>query len=201
MAKRVALLIDGGHLRAVVKKARRTYNPDYIEQIALACIDAEEEISRIFYYDAPPFSGTVRLPVSGQDQVFEPNAGWLKVLASKQLFAVRLGVLKFRGFKPREIPLAPRPLTDADFRPDFEQKGVDMRIGLDIALFAESRAVERIVLITNDTDCIPAMKYGRRAGLQVVLIALPGHRFTRELLPHTDFHRPLAEWPAQAALP
>jgi uncharacterized LabA/DUF88 family protein len=70
-----------------------------------------------------------------------------------------------------------------------------MRIGLDIALFAETHAVERIILITNDTDCVPAMKYGRRAGLQLVLVALPGHKFTPELLPHTDFHRPLTAWP------
>ena len=70
-----------------------------------------------------------------------------------------------------------------------------MRIGLDIALFAQTRAVDRIILVTNDTDCIPALKYGRRAGLQLVLMALPGHKFTPELLPHTDFHRPLKEWP------
>jgi len=51
-----------------------------------------------------------------------------------------------------------QPLTDADFYPDFEQNGVDMRIGIDIANLSANRSVERIVLATNDTDCIPAMK-------------------------------------------
>ena len=49
--------------------------------------------------------------------------------------AVRLGVLKFRGYKLKKTPVTGiAALTDADFKPDFEQKGVDMRIGLDIAV-------------------------------------------------------------------
>jgi uncharacterized LabA/DUF88 family protein len=115
-------------------------------------------------------------------------------LARKQLFAVRRGVLKFRGFKPKAIPLAPSALTDADFKPDFEQKGVDMRIGLDIALFCQTRAVDRIVLMTNDTDTVPAMKYGRRAGLQVVLVEVDGSHMASELPVHADFIRPVM-WP------
>ena len=43
-------------------------------------------------------------------------------------------------------------------KPVFEQKGVDMRVGLDIAAFANRRSVDRIVLVTGDTDMIPAMK-------------------------------------------
>jgi hypothetical protein len=53
--------------------------------------------------------------------------------SAKNLFAVRRGVLKFRGFKPKKIPIATAKLTDDNFVPDFEQKGVDMRIGLDMA--------------------------------------------------------------------
>jgi len=196
MARRTALLIDGGFLRVQVKKAGIQYDPDYIEKVALACRGADEEFLRIFYYDCRPFKGNLTLPVSGNKQPYSQPDDWLNVLSRKELFALRLGVLKFRGFKPNSIPISSRPLTDSDFKPIFEQKGVDMRIGLDIALFAETRAVERIILLTNDTDCIPAMKYGRRAGLQLVLMALPSHRFSAELLPHTDFHRPLSMWPA-----
>jgi hypothetical protein len=127
MAKRVALLIDGGFLRVQVKNAKLTYDPDCIEKVARACLAPDEEFFRIFYYDSPPYSGTVTLPVSGNPHTYAPNAGWLKVLANKELFAVRLGILKFRGFKPRQTPIGHTP-TDADFSADFEQKGVDMRI-------------------------------------------------------------------------
>ncbi|HLH10951.1 MAG TPA: NYN domain-containing protein [Methylovirgula sp.] len=192
---KAAVLIDGGHLRVIVRNANKNYNPDYIEKIALACVHPNETLFRIYYYDCPPYNGTTTLPVSGNPTTFKGTDTWLRSLAKKEYFAVRLGVLKFRGFKPKRVPITPTALTDADFAPDFEQKGVDMRIGLDIATFCNTKAVERIVLITNDTDCIPAMKHARIAGLQVVLIGLPGHRAAPELLHHADFHRTLLAWP------
>ncbi len=105
---------------------------------------------------------------------------------------MRRGVLKFRGFKPRKIPVASTPLTDADFEPIFEQKGVDMRIGLDIAAYSDTRAVERIILVSGDTDCVPALKYGRRAGLQTVLVEPTGAKIAPELIAHADFKRVVA---------
>lgn len=161
----------------------------------MACVEADEVLLRILYYDCAQYAGTVKLPVSGGDHEFKASDQWLRNLAAKNLFAVRRGVLKFRGWKPKKIPLAAAALTDADFSPDFEQKGVDMRIGLDMASLADGRTVERIILISGDTDCVPAMKHARKAGLQVVLIALPNGRTTPELLWHADFRR-LVAWPA-----
>jgi uncharacterized LabA/DUF88 family protein len=39
---------------------------------------------------------------------------------------------------------------------DTAQKGVDIKFGLDIASLAYKRLVERVVLITGDSDFIPA---------------------------------------------
>ena len=102
--------------------------------------------------------------------------------------------MKFRGFTPKKIPIAHGALQDSDFAPRFEQKGIDMRMGLDIAKFCETKSVDRIAMITNDTDCIPAMKFARIAGLQIVLAGLPNSRTAPELLRHTDFERRLP-WP------
>jgi uncharacterized LabA/DUF88 family protein len=193
---KTAILIDGGHLRVLVKKhAKKPYTPDYIEKIAHQCGVDGETLFRAFYYDCAPYNGEAALPVSGKMKSFNGSDRWLHDLASKDLFAIRLGILKFRGFKPKKTPIASKDLTDDDFAPDFEQKGVDMRIGLDIATFAETHAVDRIILVTNDTDCIPAMKYGRRAGLQIVLMKFPNHKPAAELLYHADFHRPIISWP------
>jgi uncharacterized LabA/DUF88 family protein len=192
-AMRVAVLIDGGHTRALALGAKRPYAPDYIEKIALASLNKDETLFHILYYDCAPYSGKVKRPISGSVLEFNGDTGWLKTLAQKDLFAVRLGVLKFRGFKPKKIPIATAP-TDADFAPDFEQKGVDMRIGLDIASYSANRIVDRIILLSNDTDCIPAMKHGRKAGLQVVLATFPNSRVAPELLEHCDYKRAVA-WP------
>ena len=192
---RATVSIDGGHLRVLGRKAGHHYNPDYIEKIAHACVEPDETLLRVLYYDCAPFNGSVSLPVSGQPHQFEGSDHWLRHLAAKNLFAVRRGVLKFHGFKPRKIPVTPAALTDADFKPDFEQKGVDMRIGLDMANFSATKTVDRIVLITGDTDCLPAMKHARINGLQVVLVSFPNRKAAPELMWHSGFERRVA-WPA-----
>jgi uncharacterized LabA/DUF88 family protein len=192
---KTAILIDGGFLRVVAKRAKKTYDPDFIEKFAHACNAENETIFRVLYYDCAMYSGTQKLPVSGKPFTFKSNDGWLHALSHKDLFAVRRGVLKFRGYKPKKTPVATKSaLTDADFVPDFEQKGVDMRIGLDIAAYSDSHAVDRIVLVSADTDCVPALKYGRKAGLQTVLIEpqVPGIKLAPELLAHADFKRVIA---------
>jgi len=72
-----------------------------------------------------------------------------------------------------------------------------MRIGLDIAAFSANKSVDRIVLVTNDTDCVPAMKYGRKSGLQMILARLPNCKPAKELPPHADFVRHVP-WPPTA---
>lgn len=196
MAIKSAILIDGGHLRERARKAKLAYTNDLIEKVAHACAEPQESILRILYYDCAPFEGVVKLPVSGNDHIFTGNDQWLKQLAARDLFAVRRGVLKFRGYKPKSIPMGHRALRDSDFKPDFEQKGVDMRIGLDMASFSEMRTVDRITLITGDTDCVPAMKHARKAGLQVTIIKFPELTVPAELRWHADIHRELT-WPAE----
>ncbi len=195
MAKKIAVMLDGGHLRVYAKKAGKNFRPDYIEKIGLCCATNTEEIFRILYYDCAPYQGTVTLPVSGASKTFIGNDAWMHELARKNLFAIRRGVLKFRGYVPRRIPLAPNQLQDSDFQPQFEQKGVDMRIGLDMAIISAHRGVELIALATNDTDCIPAMKHARRSGIQVALVIVPGYSPAPELLAHCDFSRHV-NWPA-----
>jgi uncharacterized LabA/DUF88 family protein len=192
---RSVVMIDGGHLRVLARRAGYNYVPDYIEKVAHSCVDhTQEALIRILYYDCAPYVGQARLPVSGVLKQFSGSDGWLRDLARRDLFAIREGVLKFRGFKPKKIPISPVALSDDDFKPDFEQKGVDMRIGLDIATYSDKRLTDRIILVTGDTDCIPAMKHGRKSGIQVVLVVLPGHRPAPELFEHADYNRTIP-WP------
>ena len=60
-------------------------------------------------------------------------------------------------------------LTDADLVLDIQQKGVDMRIGLDIAALAQKGLVDQIILIAGDSDFVPAAKYARREGIDFIL--------------------------------
>lgn len=188
---KTAVLIDGGHLRACAADANEDYNNELIERFARACVAADEYLFRVFYYDAPPFRGKCRLPVSGGEKTFTGNDKWLTELAKLERFAVRRGTLGFRGWKPRNIPIAGSALRDEDFKPIFEQKGVDMRIGLDIAAFARNLSVDRIVLVSGDQDMIPAMKEARKAGLEVGVAQLPKPAIDLhdQIVCHADFVR------------
>lgn len=76
-------------------------------------------------------------------------------------------------------------LKEEDFRIDVKQKGVDMRIGLDVALMAERRIVDQIVLIAGDSDFLPVIKMARRSGITVMLD--PMKQFPkRNMIEHVD---------------
>lgn len=66
-----------------------------------------------------------------------------------------------------------------------KQKGVDLRIGLDIARLALRQMVSSIVVVTGDSDLIPAFKFARREGCRVYLDHM-GHGVKRELKVHAD---------------
>lgn len=194
---KTALLIDGGYLRASSFGVAQPYDAAFVDHFSRKCLDPAEYLLRAIYYDAPQFAGSVQQPVSGQWKRFKATDTLLEDVSQLERFAVRRGTLGFRGWKPRNIPIAGgQPLTDADFKPVFEQKGVDMRVGLDITAFASRQSVERIILVSGDTDMIPAMKEARKAGLEVVLAQLPAptRPLHRNLLAHTDLVRAVA-WP------
>ena len=175
-------------MRIYARKAGKNYDPAFIERFGLACVRTGEKLHRILYYDCAAYTGRARLPVSGTTHEFRGSDGWLHQLEQREYFAVRRGVLKFRGWVPKASPVRSTPaLTDDDFKPSFGQKGVDMRIGLDMANYAQTRAVDVLCLVTNDTDCVPAMKYARRAGLQITLVHLPNCQPAPELRAHADF--------------
>lgn len=191
---KTGLLIDGGHLRVCAKRAGKNYDNGFIESFSHGCFVGDEYLFRIFYYDSPQYRGKVNRPVSGTETTFQSSDRWMDDLAKLERFAVRRGTLGFRGWKPKSTPIAGAALTDADFAPIFEQKGVDMRIGLDIATFAERQSLERILLVSADTDMIPAMKQARKSGIEVGLVQLPHPapelHFT--LKAHSDFVRHVA---------
>ena len=65
MVKRIAILMDGGYVRVLARRAGHTYDPDFIERFSKKCANSDEEILRILYYDCAPYTGQAKLPVSG----------------------------------------------------------------------------------------------------------------------------------------
>jgi uncharacterized LabA/DUF88 family protein len=157
---------------------------------------ANTDLFRIYYYDAPPPEGTERNPVDGSLVDFSnspqktQNKSLIDALELEPNFAVRRGTLVLHGWKlgkkaTKALSQTARPITAKDVVPDIEQKGVDMRVGLDIAWLALKRIVDVVVLVTGDSDFVPVMKFARKEGLRVYLAHL-GHGVRRELRVHAD---------------
>ncbi len=203
MSGKVAILIDGGFFQYMAKKLiGNPPNNENIMQFAHACARPEEQIFRIFYYNAYPYPGKLRNPLSqagagsGKETFVAERTKQFDALAQENLIAFRRGTIQFNGWKIREKTAADliagkrtSPLTDSDVVADFKQKAVDIKIGLDVAWLSSRRLVEKMILVTGDTDFVPAMKHARREGVQVVVVEFPGQRLSPSLREHSDEHR------------
>lgn len=141
---------------------------------------------RTFYYDAEPFDGKQHTPVGKRviDYSKTDQATFRKALFTAlhdcPNLAVRLGEVRkdtdrfwILKAKPQSMllnrSLTIEKLNDDDFAPALRQKGVDMRIGLDIASITLKRQADVIILVSGDADFVPAAKLARREGMQIVL--------------------------------
>lgn len=145
---------------------------------------AGRDLYRIFFYDCPPVEKKMHNPISkkavdfakSEEAVFRKKLH--QCLLQKRKLALRLGHLSSAAswtLKPAVITdlLAGRTdfseLGENDVMLDVRQKGVDMRIGVDVASLAFKKQVDQIVLIAGDADFVPAAKLARREGIDFVL--------------------------------
>lgn len=205
--KKVAIFLDGGY---VLKRLRdilqlREYpSAEVIYEFARKLASEDEEIFRIFFYYAEPFKGIRNKPISHEPYNFAENplAKYTKELfnklAPRDYIALRKGELLFQGWKIKHETVEKlknkksddiEPLVDEDFEPEFIQKGVDIKIGLDVAWLASKKIVDRVIMVCADSDFVPAMKFARKEGIQVVLIKVGLQGLKSSLLEHSDLIR------------
>jgi len=53
--------------------------------------------------------------------------------------------------------------------PDRERKGVDLRVGLDIARLALCKMMDIVIVVAGDSDLVPAFRFARREGVRLFL--------------------------------
>ena len=179
--------VDPTDPEAVAGAVRRLVR-SHLEQLnnAYKVPSAFQLLYRTFYYDARPYDRKAHTPVSNRpiDYARTAQANFRErlfdVLRGSRNLAVRLGDVRKDSHRSwilsagpqRELlagRLAVEDLADDDFVPALRQKGVDMRIGLDIASLTFKRQAEIIILVSGDADFVPAAKLARREGVQFVL--------------------------------
>lgn len=66
------------------------------------------------------------------------------------------------------------PAND-DLELRIEQKGVDMRIGIDIAHLAYKRLIDQMILVSGYSDFVSAAELARREGQDFILDLMGAH--------------------------
>ena len=209
--KKTAILIDGGWMAPAVSKKLgvRFATPKQIYSNALSVMETDEELYRMFYYDSAPYMGKQKNPISNQDTDFSLNPSasgrehFFRTLNSFPQVALRIGTLNFRGWKLtnefHENLLAgtvtPNSISASNIKPNFMQKGVDMKIGIDIASLVFKNLVSRIILFSGDTDMVPAIKLARMEGVQVIMVQIGIDKLDTKLIEDSDFIRVLNPMP------
>jgi len=199
MAITYAMLLDGGFLRRKLGTPKTPVDAAGISKFttqvsALPCLNGMR-LHRIYFYDSRPLETSEEKPLSGGTIDFgksEPaarNKRLQAALMKEPFFALRFGELYLEGWRlKRKVLLKPGPTVEIDagaLEPNIRQKGVDMRIGLDIASLTLKKHADVIVLVTADSDFVPAMKFARREGAQLVLVTL-GHGIRDGMREHAD---------------
>jgi uncharacterized LabA/DUF88 family protein len=195
-----AILIDGGFAKRKLGTAKNPATADQFQGL-VARLQALEPLNkmrlhRVYYYDSIPLETSHQRPLEGGVVEFgnTPIASRSRLLfdqLSQQPFtALRLGELSFTGWavasgKLNKASGKTVEISADDLRPQISQKGVDMRIGMDIAALTLKKQVQTIVLVSGDSDFVPAMKFARREGANLFLAPL-GQRMKPSMLEHSD---------------
>jgi uncharacterized LabA/DUF88 family protein len=178
----------------------------------LACLRSEkgEELFRIYYYDCEPFDEKKVNPMTREvidfstTKPYEFRKRFYEELACKDNVAFRRGELHWAGWKINDksaqemIDGSKTDVSAGDLSPAYNQKQVDMKIGLDVAWLSSKRIVDVIILVSGDSDMIPAMKFARREGVKVIMVTLRNYTSKKDLQIHTDEFRDV-EWPSKTA--
>ena len=203
-----AILVDGGFYR---RRAQLVWgdktSAERAEELYSYCRrhlgerHYAHDLYRIFYYDCPPMSKKVYHPLLKQTVDYSKSdlytwmTEFLDALKEKRKVALRLGKLAdaqacytLRPDVVKKLFNGSRKLEDIvknDFMIAVDQKGVDMKIGLDISSMAYKKQVDQIVLISGDSDFVSAAKLARREGIDFVLDPM-GANIKPDLFEHID---------------
>ncbi len=173
MSKKVAILVDGdffircykSHLKKQFGDKYKDLNPEKLaHDIHTHCLKhinkENEELYRIFFYDCKPLEKRVHYPHTqealdlSKSSTYKERKELHKHLISKPCLALRLGYLDEKNAKwvirdqEKEKKLFNRKISIEEFQNDdfiyhAKQKGVDIKIGLDIATLALKKLVQK----------------------------------------------------------
>jgi len=152
MSGNAAVFIDAGYFDRV---ARDCGSPRIDFGRLAAELARPDALLRAYYYGCLPYLSPV--PTPDEEERFEGKRRFFSAMNRLNRFEVREGKLEYRG-------------TDRESsRPIFEQKRVDIHLGVDLVLLAVKQRIHRAILITGDSDFLPAIRAAKNEGVVIHL--------------------------------
>ena len=174
MPGRVAIFIDGAYLAFVLRDEFQNARLDF--GALSKSMAGESKILRTYYYNRAPYQGT--FPNEEERNRYSSFRRFVDALDRQPRYEVRLGRLAFRG-------------NDQSGTPIFEQKQVDILLGVDLVQLAAKRNIQEAVLVAGDNDFIPAVTAAKAEGVLVRLYH--GASPHRDLLQQCDERTPFTQ--------
>ena len=160
---RLAIFIDGGYLAKLAQQEFGVWvDFEKLSEEVRAAIAAKTleplDLLRTYFYDALPYQSSP--PTPDEAMRFSQRRGFFAKLRQLPKYNVREGRLMYRGNDNRGQPI-------------FQQKRVDLLLGLDFALLAGKHQITHAAVISGDSDLLPAFDVAQQEGIVVWLIHGP----------------------------
>ena len=115
----------------------------------------DRDIIRVYYYHCLPYQD--HPPTPEQSERFGRMQRFFRALQRTPRFEVKEGRLAYRGL-------------DNQGNPIFEQKRIDLLLGIDLVLHSAKRSIDEAFIIAGDSDFIPAIRAAKSEGVVVYLV-------------------------------
>ncbi|WP_297491092.1 NYN domain-containing protein [Thermococcus sp.] len=145
-----AVFIDGGYLAKVLKNEFSEIKIDFLKLSNEICPGKR---LRTYYYNAPPYQSSP--PTPEEKERYQKAMRFFHSIDRLERFEVVKGKTVKR--------------YAADGKEYFAQKGVDVRLAVDLVRLSWAGHIKIAVLIAGDNDFVPAVKAAKDAGVIVKL--------------------------------
>ena len=168
---RLAIFIDGGYIAKLAEHHFRVWvdfeklSSEARDRIA-ASTQEPLDLLRTYFYDCLPYQSDP--PTDEEARRFGGKRRFFFALRRLPKYEVREGRLVYRG-------------EDAQGNPIFQQKRIDLMIGLDIAGLAAKNQITHAAVLSGDSDLLPAIEAAQREGVVVWLMHGPQDTYAGEL--------------------
>ena len=141
---KTVVLIDNGYLSKILKKCYREVRINYLlfsDNLCVGCTRFQTII-----YDSMPYQSG--FPTYDERQRYARKYRYINKLEKLDRFTIKLG--------------------RCQRNPDgtFIQKGVDVEFALDLTEFANSKTIDKALIVSGDSDFVPAVERANKLGLK-----------------------------------